>query len=171
MFLLWSLWSPLDKSFNIAGGYEMSDWDVSQIFQKVVRLCFFFFFYHFVPPAPPFSPPHTACDAWSGLKQLKQQQSLSAPLSRESQIKFILLTCVQRIANLGVAARVLVQGLDPNHLGAGGCLVGDGDLVAWTEEGRRVVIAVLHLDHNLHKVPFDWDLLVAHLNLNEEWHI
>ena len=79
----------------------------------------------------------------------------------------MLLTGVQRVADVCVAAHVLVQGLDPDDLSACGGQVGDADLVAGTEESRRVIIAVLHLNHHLHKVPLDWDLLVTHLRESE----
>lgn len=74
-----------------------------------------------------------------------------------------MLTRVQRVADFSIAAHVLVQGLDPDHLGACRGKVGDAGLVAWAEEGRRVVIIVLHINHHLHKVPFHWHLLVTHL--------
>lgn len=75
----------------------------------------------------------------------------------------LLLTGVQRVADVGIAAHVLVQGLDSDDLGAHGGHVRDAGLVAGAEESWRVVVTVLHVDHHLCKVPFHWYLLVTHL--------
>lgn len=75
---------------------------------------------------------------------------------------------MKRIADVSIAAHVLVQGLDPDNLGACKGLVGDAGLVAGAEENRRVVVAVLHVNHHLHKVPLHWDLLVTHLRSSRE---
>lgn len=75
---------------------------------------------------------------------------------------------MQRVADFSVATHVLVQGLDPDDLRAGGGLVGDAGLIAGAKESRRVVVTVLHVNHHLHKVPLHWDLLVTHLRRSEE---
>ena len=75
---------------------------------------------------------------------------------------------MQRVADVSVAAHVLVQRLDADHLGASGGQVGDGGLVPRAEERWRVVVTVLHVNHHLHKVPFHRDLLVTHLRRSED---
>lgn len=75
---------------------------------------------------------------------------------------------MQRVADVCIAANVLVQGFDPDDLGACRSQVGDASLVAGAEERRRVVVTVLHVNHHLHKVPLDWDLLVTHLRRSGE---
>lgn len=70
---------------------------------------------------------------------------------------------MQRVDDVGVGARVLVQRFDLDDLGAGGRQVGDAGLVAGAQESRRVVVTILHMNHHLHKVPLHWDLLVTHL--------
>lgn len=79
------------------------------------------------------------------------------------QTKAALLTGVQRVADVCVAARVLVQGLDPDDLRARGGHVRDDGLVAGAQEGRRVVVAVLHVNYHFCKIPFHRDLLVKNL--------
>lgn len=78
------------------------------------------------------------------------------------------LTRVEGVADVGVAAHVLVQGLDPDDLGACRGRAGEAGLVAGAEEGRRVVVAVLNVNHHLHKVPLHRDLLVTHLKWSKE---
>lgn len=75
---------------------------------------------------------------------------------------------MQRVADVGIAAHVLVQGLDPDDLRACGGQVRDAGLVAGAEESRRVVVTVLHMNHYLHKVPLHWDLLVTHLRRSKK---
>lgn len=79
-----------------------------------------------------------------------------------------LLTRVQRVADVGVASHVLVYGLDPEDLGARVGQVRDTDLIAGAEESRRVVVAVLHMNHHLCKVPLHWYPLVTHLRTSEK---
>lgn len=87
-------------------------------------------------------------------------RQLSAASSAEP---LLMLTRDDGIADFSVAAHVSVQGLHPDHLGACRRLPGDVSLVARREEGRGVVVAVLHINHHFCKVPLHGDLLVAHL--------
>lgn len=48
------------------------------------------------------------------------------------KVAALLLTCVQRVTNFSITAHVLVQGLDPDDLGACRHMVGDAGLVAGT---------------------------------------
>lgn len=73
------------------------------------------------------------------------------------------LTCEYGVAEVSIAAHVLVQGFDLDHLGACRCLLADGGLITWSEEGWRVVVTVLDVHQHFCKVPLDWDLLVTHL--------
>lgn len=75
---------------------------------------------------------------------------------------------MQRVADFGIAAHVLVQCLDPGNHGACRGQVGDAGLILEAEESWRVVVTVLHMNHHLHKIPLDWDLLITHLRRSEE---
>lgn len=98
----------------------------------------------------------TACS-----RMKSSQQSCSSALLWTS-IK-LELTCEDRVADFSIAAHVFIQGFDLDHLGARRCLLADGGLITWSEEGWRVVVAVLDVNQNFCKVPLDRDLLVAHL--------
>ena len=86
----------------------------------------------------------------------------------KDKISPLPLTRVERVADVGVAAHVFVQRLDPDDLGACGGQVGDADLISGAEEGWRVVVTVLHMHHYLHKVPLHRDLLITHLRRSQE---
>lgn len=75
----------------------------------------------------------------------------------------IALTGVERVAEVCMAACVLVQGFHPEDLGAGGGLVRHRGFISRAQENWRVVVTVLHVDHYFHKVPLNRDFLVSYL--------
>lgn len=75
---------------------------------------------------------------------------------------------MQRVADVCIAAHVLVQGFDPYDLRACRGQVGDASLVARVQECWRVVVTVLHVNHHFNKVLLDWNLLVTYLRGSSE---
>lgn len=81
----------------------------------------------------------------------------------ETVIKSAEHTRVQRVADVSVAAHVLVQCFDPDDLRSCGGQVRDCSFVAGAQERWRVIVAVLYLNDNLYKVSLYWNFLITHL--------